>query len=249
MTRVKGITKPEKVVRIPCMRCGGCGIFAHYGKCFRCGGNGADPKERTWGFPVDWTDEEIVIWVNARDARNAKARERAAEKRAAEADKVLNENLAKYPGLAEAMERNDLPPFADDILFKARRFPLTEKQAAVVLRIVDEADERAVQAAERDAAKATKKWIAEIGDKVEVEVTVALTRTIDTQFGVAVLVLFETADGDVLKTFGTAAWLWDVEKGDKVLVKGTVKDLETYEGLKQTVLTRTKGEAMDKEAV
>lgn len=243
MTKVRGITKPEKTVAIPCTRCGGKGTFHTYGLCFRCGGECTDPTEHDWGFPVDWTDEDIVIWTNAREARNEKARDRAQERREAKAVKVLNENLAKYPGLAEVMERKDLPAFAEDILFKARRYPLTEKQVAAVLRAAADAYERI----ERDAERATKNWIAEVGDKVEVEVTVVFKRTIDTQFGVAVLVLFETEAGDVLKTFGTARWLWDIEKGDKILLKGTVKDLETYEGLKQTVLTRTKGEARERE--
>ena len=30
---------------LACLRCGGSGIYAHYGTCFRCGGARTDPKQ------------------------------------------------------------------------------------------------------------------------------------------------------------------------------------------------------------
>lgn len=30
---------------VPCYRCGGARVYAHYGTCFRCGGRGSDPDQ------------------------------------------------------------------------------------------------------------------------------------------------------------------------------------------------------------
>lgn len=31
----------------PCRRCSGSGHYGYHGKCFRCGGNGIDPKAKS----------------------------------------------------------------------------------------------------------------------------------------------------------------------------------------------------------
>jgi hypothetical protein len=54
------------------------------------------------------------------------------------------------------------------------------------------------------------------------------------------LVVVKLDNGQVLKTFGTGATLYDARRGDRVTISGTVKDLDDYRGQTQTVLTRTK---------
>lgn len=31
--------------KLTCSRCGGCGVYHTFGKCFRCGGSGVDPQQ------------------------------------------------------------------------------------------------------------------------------------------------------------------------------------------------------------
>jgi hypothetical protein len=42
------------------------------------------------------------------------------------------------------------------------------------------------------------------------------------------------------KTYTTAKWAWEVERGTTITVTGTVKKQDEYEGTKQTVLARPK---------
>jgi ssDNA-binding Zn-finger/Zn-ribbon topoisomerase 1 len=97
-----------------------------------------------------------------------------------------------------------------------------------------------VENAARDV-KARSDWLdAEAGDRVDVEATVVLTMSVESFYGESRLVVFRTDEGNALKTFGTGLSLWGPQRGDLVTVRGTVKDFDTYEGEKQTVLTRVK---------
>jgi hypothetical protein len=97
-----------------------------------------------------------------------------------------------------------------------------------------------VENAARDA-KAQSDWLdAKAGDRVDVEATVTVALSIESYYGASMLVVFRTDEGNTLKTFGTGSTLWSLDRGQRVTVRGTVKDFDTYEGEKQTVLTRTK---------
>ncbi|GAT10999.1 hypothetical protein H7I77_25460 [Mycolicibacterium novocastrense] len=55
------------------------------------------------------------------------------------------------------------------------------------------------------------------------------------------LVVIKLDNGQVLKTFGAAAGLYEVRRGDSVTItSATVKDVDTYQGQLQTVITRAK---------
>lgn len=57
------------------------------------------------------------------------------------------------------------------------------------------------------------------------------------QYGVTFFHIFETLDGNVIK-WSTGNALFDIEKGDKVSISGSIKKLENYKGVNQTCLTR-----------
>jgi hypothetical protein len=59
--------------------------------------------------------------------------------------------------------------------------------------------------------------------------------------------IVELANGQVVKIAGTGGSLFGHERGDRVLVTGTVKAHETYNGQDQTVLTRAALEAAESE--
>lgn len=102
-------TKPEKIIAVKCTRCGGSGIFHTFGACYRCGGNGWDPKERTYAYPHNWTSRDIDKWNEQREAKNQERREKQAERRDLQADvdretiKTLKETIASPDDLSRAL--------------------------------------------------------------------------------------------------------------------------------------------------
>ena len=269
--RVRDITKPTKCLGVPCQRCCGKGVYHTYGTCFRCGGYGQDPTEREWGFPADWTDQQIEEWQAKRLARLEANRLRRATKAQAERDRIWNENVARFPqiegihkayweglvtrkyipewGLPEDESAYQvvrlMPEFCCDILEKARKFPISEKQVAAMESALAQTLERVDLQAALAAEDEGRDFLAPVGDKIDQRMVVKVATAVDTQYGLSRLVVFEAADGGEAKTFGTAAWLWDLEPGDTVQIRGTVKVHDTYNGMKQTVLTRTKGEIIE----
>lgn len=78
-----------------------------------------------------------------------------------------------------------------------------------------------------------------VGEKVEgLVLTVHSARWIDSGFGSSLLVLFTDEAGNVFKWFASNPPTVLETVGTKVIVRGTVKKHETYNGLKSTVLTR-----------
>lgn len=92
---------------------------------------------------------------------------------------------------------------------------------------------------EREAKKVSE-WVGTVGQKVTVEVTLERLQTISTAYGTSLLVIGRTEAGEIVKTFTTAQWAWDVEEGQMVTLTATVKEHEDYNGTKQTNVTRAK---------
>jgi hypothetical protein len=240
--KTDNITKPTRNLSDKCHRCGGTGMFPSAGRtCYRCLGDRRDPTARLWSVPASWTDEQIVAWHEAREARNAKSRARSEAKRIADRNAVWTVNVARFPRLVEFKAIDSLPMICDDIIGKASKWEISDAQYALVVKIVEETLEaRAIQ-----AAKPVPQYLAvEVGDKVEVEGTVIVRTPCETRYGISLILVIETVEGNQVKTFGTADWLWGTERGDAVKMSGTVKDLAEYQDVKQTILTRTKGEVL-----
>jgi hypothetical protein len=83
-----------------------------------------------------------------------------------------------------------------------------------------------------------KEQFAETGSKVEVEVTVAGSNTFETQYGWTTLFTFVNEGGYQFKWFASKGG--NVEIGEKVKIKGTVKGSDEYKDVFSTVLTRCK---------
>lgn len=91
---------------------------------------------------------------------------------------------------------------------------------------------------ERRDARGESDWIGEVGERLrDVDVEVIYIRGCETRFGFSELILFVDDDGNVYKTFYSGS-KWSVEKGDRVLLTGTIKKHCEYEGKKSTALTR-----------
>jgi hypothetical protein len=90
----------------------------------------------------------------------------------------------------------------------------------------------------RKANDSTSEWIGKEGEKIQVKLTIDAVRYIDGQFGTTSLIKYHDDKGNVVNWF--ASGYKSVNVGDTVTVKGTVKKLDTYQGIKQTTLTRVK---------
>lgn len=77
-------------------------------------------------------------------------------------------------------------------------------------------------------------------EKVEFTGYMINQKPIETQYGISFLITFLSKEGYVFKWFSSKDF--NYEQGDKVKVKGTVKELSEYNGLKQVKITRCKVE-------
>ena len=228
--RINGITTPAKAVSTACHRCGGSGHYLR-GTCFRCGGATTDPTEKLWGFPRAWTDEECQTWNQAREARNAKAREASAKARVEKRNEILRDNYAAHEGLAEIHEAYLAADETDarfhgaiisDIFAKAYAFPLSDAQVSLVRKIMDQNEKRAAAKDEEDASKIP---VPDYGGRVEVVGEVLKAEWRETQFGSArkALLKVSTDEGHFLLWGTLQADIVGADRGDRVIFTARVQ--------------------------
>ena len=113
----------------------------------------------------------------------------------------------------------------------------TDSTVGIAVSIVKaESNQREKEIVEKVEFK--KEQFAETGSKIEVEVTVAGSNTFETQYGWTTLFTFVNEGGYQFKWFSSNGG--NVEIGDKVKIKGTVKGSDVYKDVFSTVLTRCK---------
>ena len=87
-------------------------------------------------------------------------------------------------------------------------------------------------------ATLSNEYAGDVGDKITTEATVERVTGFDGQYGYMYVYNFKDVQGRVLVWFTSKAL--DVNEGDTITIKGTIKKLSEYKGIKQTVLTRCK---------
>ncbi len=135
------LLKPEKIAPSACDRCGGAGGYTGWPgfTCLRCVGNGIDPTYKNWAFPPTFSLDEMLAFYDDKDQKNARARERYAEKKQVKRDEQLAKNIATYPGFGDIVDSIELEGeltgnrFIDDVYFKSYEFDLTPAQATAVI--------------------------------------------------------------------------------------------------------------------
>lgn len=131
----------------------------------------------------------------------------------------------------------------------AKRQAKLDAIAAEQKRIAEEkaAKERAEEEA-RKAQKAISQYVGKVGERITTEATFGYGADWDTFYGRQYLFSFKDNNGNVLvwKTTSIPMVLnaegkdVTIERGDKVIIRGTVKEHKEYKEEKQTVLTRCK---------
>lgn len=79
------------------------------------------------------------------------------------------------------------------------------------------------------------KWMGEVGDRLNLDLTVTSTRSIDTAYGSSIIHNMVDPEGNVF-VWITSAKNWPVGAHKKL--RGTVKEHKSFRGTKQTILTR-----------
>lgn len=89
-----------------------------------------------------------------------------------------------------------------------------------------------------DTARAVSEYVAAVGEKISVNVTLINKFQYITQWGESTLLIMKDDAGNVIvwKKSGYS----DLEIGSKFIISGRVKELDEYNGVKQTKLTRCK---------
>ena len=79
-----------------------------------------------------------------------------------------------------------------------------------------------------------------VGDKIQTPVTVTATKTVKSGYGTSKMLSLQTAEGFTLIWFysGQEKPVWNLNIGDKFVLKGTVKERRVFAGKKQTYITR-----------
>lgn len=81
----------------------------------------------------------------------------------------------------------------------------------------------------------TTNWVGNVGDRIEVDVTVEKAIELEGAYGTSTMHIMRDALDNVL-VWTTASKRWPA--GVHKTIRGTVKNLSTYKGVKQTILTR-----------
>ena len=97
---------------------------------------------------------------------------------------------------------------------------------------------REIERIVRQEKRKPSEYVGSARDKIEIVVTVAAIFGFETQYGYAKIVKMVNEEGDEFKWM-TSSDL-NVDRGDKVKIKATIKGHETYKGVKQTQLVRVK---------
>lgn len=244
-----------------CPKCGGKGYIPGYeyiegGICFKCGGSGNDGRGRSW---KEYTPE-YEAKLEAR--RIAKAKKNAPETNAkffqsigfsADGEAWLVVGVDTY-SVKDALKEAGAK-FTKEIGWHFDHEQTTFKTVKIDISDVAERDEVDVYSLKDyieiiafcDAIRASNtevvsNYIGEVGQKVETTVTLKRVSFFETNYGyygttVAIL-CFEDNNGNVIVWKTSSAPNIDV--GDTMTIRGTVKELGEYKGVKQTVLTRCK---------
>lgn len=231
--------KPVRLVPVACHRChviGGQRLWVMgtengqpYSRtgfdCWTCGNSGVrgERKERLY------TAQELARVMKAaatREARKAEAARIAREQfelaEAARRAEFTTDNAAFIADL-ESLDGEFWEGFRSS--FMERACAPTERQIALV---------RAAVA--KRAADAASKFVGRVGDKVTLAITVERILTLhDKVWGNNYITIGRTSEGSVVVYKGRV----DIgQVGDTVTIKATVKDHQTYNGVRQTAVQR-----------
>lgn len=114
---------------------------------------------------------------------------------------------------------------------------LSPGQERAVLAMIERAEQRVAERAKKRAEEAAaSQWIGKVGERIEITATIIFVTSYETQFGVTVVTGLRDDAGNMLIQKGVGIGY----KGEKIVVRATVKEHGERDGMKQTILSRPK---------
>ena len=255
---VDGKGKEWGVYEVPCSRCGGLGYSNDMGlkmtdgagMCFKCEGRGYFREERRI-----LTEKEKIQREKAKVRREKKKEAERLEKiRVAEEKKQEEINSNPYTficidknsyGKKEMLKENGYK-------WRCGKWIGTEKVEGVELLQVKTADIISnTLEVEYDAEKIAlailkhntenSSYVGTVGEKIKQEVMLTKELYFRSNYGYntgTYIYIMKNKQGNVL-VWKTSKSL-NIDEGEKFTITGTVKEYNTYDGTKQTILTRCK---------
>ncbi len=217
----------------PCSRCGGQGgsqAWAYTGwTCYRCNGRNSMAFETY--TPRVYIEEKLAKLVEAENKKEAK---RVAIKEAADAKRFLEfvqwgrdrKNL--LGAIKDAKGNTFLADLARKLL---DNMILTERQLEAAATAIERQKQREVEGR-------ASEYVGEVKARFEFEAEVIGVYGTEGFYGHTDIVKFKDLDGNLFTWF--ASDYTNLERGDRMTIKGTVKKHEEYRGIKQTILARCK---------
>lgn len=184
-----------------CGRCGGSGVYAHYGTCFNCGGSGYHPTQSPHKFQAD---PKLRLKKEALHNADQQAQQAALEQALSELPEAVAtalrasedtfQRLNGYYSDDEQMSREE--QFRHSLFLKLRKYgELSAAQVAAVEGGLERDAQRAAEAAALELAAPL------VEGKREVEGVVQTTRLKHGDFGSTLKMLVKQDDGN--KVWGT----------------------------------------------
>jgi len=118
---------------------------------------------------------------------------------------------------------------------------LSEKQVEAVRKCIIANNARKAEWADKKAAlDATRQHIGAVGDKVTLILTLKKVISLDSNFGIIGLFIFEDAEQNIVIYKGNSDSVWELAEGAAITLKATIKEHGVRNGVKQTVIQRPK---------
>lgn len=235
------------------------------GVCLKCGGSGIITKEVRLYTDKEFEQMEkasIKATEKREAAREQKMKAEYANKRAKWLEEnCFNENLTTFVYFpADSFEVKDSLKdagfrFSKILLWHCANIPegFEEKVVEIPLQEVGEisawgegfykpevkAIVKEIVASARTVEISNSEWVGEVGERLrDIPVTLVSIREIETKYGLTQLVRFIGENDEEFNWWTTA--MIHAEVGSKIILAGTVKKHDEYNGTKITVLNRCK---------
>lgn len=235
------------------------------GVCLKCGGSGIITKEVRLYTDKEFEQMEkasIKATEKREAAREQKMKAEYANKRAKWLEEnCFNENLTTFVYFpADSFEVKDSLKdagfrFSKILLWHCANIPegFEEKVVEIPLQEVGEisawgegfykpevkAIVKEIMASARTVEISNSEWVGEVGERLrDIPVTLVSIREIETKYGLTQLVRFIGENDEEFNWWTTA--MIHAEVGSKIILAGTVKKHDEYNGTKITVLNRCK---------
>lgn len=215
-----------------CPRCGGQGGSSHWhpdgGVCYQC--RGRRTILRTHRV---YSAERLAVLVNAADKKTAKKIAEATAKRERQRQEFIAWAKSRGKLIGGILSYKHSQFMASLATQLRERWTLSEKQLTAAQHILN-------QRAEQLAQDTASEYVGTVKTRIKFEAHVIGVYGSEGFYGHTDIVKFRDLDGNLFVWF--ASGYTELEREDRISIKGTIKEHSEFRGVKQTVLTRCKFE-------